>query len=114
MDTELRELQRDYLDDVRRTLDELRAHGRGLAEAGTFKNSFPKLLFLAHQLKGSGGSLGFPRISDVAREMARKLDLFLDDEQVERPTPEELSRTLLQLSSELENEVTSARATLSS
>jgi HPt (histidine-containing phosphotransfer) domain-containing protein len=102
---ELRHLQRDYLDDVRRTVDDIRAHGRGLAEAGTFKSAFPRLLFLAHQLKGSGGSLGFPRISEVAQEMARRLDLFLDNEQVVRPTAEELSQSLLQLSEELEIEV---------
>jgi len=114
MDAELRDLQREYLDDVRRTIDDIRAHGRGLAEEGTFKSAFPKLLFLAHQLKGSGGSLGFPQISHVAGEMTRQLDLFLDDEQVARPTPEELSQSLLALSAELEREVASARRTLSS
>lgn len=108
MDDSLRDLQRDYLDDVRKTVDEIRAHGRGLAEEGTFKRSFPALLFLAHQLKGSGGSLGFPRISDVAREMTRRLDGFLDEERIDRPTPAELSRSLLALSSDLEREVESA------
>lgn len=109
---ELRDLQREYLDDVRRTLVDIRVHGRDLAAPSTFKDAFPALLFLAHQLKGSGGSLGFPRISEVAGEMTRTLDLFLDEKQVDRPTPADLARTLLTLSSELEREVVSAAAQL--
>jgi HPt (histidine-containing phosphotransfer) domain-containing protein len=111
---ELADLQRDYLADVARAIETMRAHGRGLAESGTFKSAFPALLFLAHQLKGSGGSLGFPGISNVALAMSRELSHFLDDERADRPTPEELSRTLTVLTSELEREVASAQAHLSS
>jgi HPt (histidine-containing phosphotransfer) domain-containing protein len=109
---ELTDLQRDYLADVTKAIDSMRQHGRGLAERGTFKSAFPALLFLAHQLKGSGGSLGFPGITNVARAMSRELSQFLDDERADRPTPEELSRTLTALTSELEREVASARDTL--
>lgn len=109
MDSELLDLQRDYLADVSKSIETLREHGRGLAEHGTFKSAFPALLFLAHQLKGSGGSLGFPRISDVALAMTRELSQFLDEERADRPTPEELSRALTALTVELEQAVASAR-----
>ncbi len=112
MTDELRQLQRDYLADVRLTVDRMRQHGRGLGQAAGFKNSFPELLFLAHQLKGSGGSFGFARISEVARRMGEELNLFLDQQQVSRPTPGQLSETLLALSGELEREVSNAQQTL--
>lgn len=109
MSDELRELQREYLADVLLTIDILREHGRDLGAVSGFKSSFPALLFLTHQLKGSGGSLGFPRITEVARRISEQLNLFLDDEHVTRPTPAELSEMLLTLSGELEREVSSAQ-----
>jgi HPt (histidine-containing phosphotransfer) domain-containing protein len=112
MDSELIDLQREYLADVTRSIETMRSHGRGLAEQGTFKSAFPALLFLAHQLKGSGGSLGFPGISEVARAMTHELNQFLDEERADRPTPEQLSRTLTALTSELEQAVATARADL--
>jgi len=113
MDEELRELQRDYLRDVQETIETLRHHGHGLASRGTFKTAFPALLFLAHQLKGSGGSLGYPRITELARKMSHELNLFLEEEdQAPRPTPQELSQSLLSISSELEREVTAAQSAL--
>ena len=111
MSDELRELQRDYLRDVRETIELMRLHGEGLASRGTFKTAFPALLFLAHQLKGSGGSLGYPRITELAKKMSHELNLFLEDEEQQpRPTPEQLSQTLLSISTELEREVTTAQS----
>jgi len=109
MTDDLRDLQRDYLTDLQQVIDRIREHGRGLGEQHRFAASFPELLFLAHQLKGSGGSLGFPAITSVARRISDQLNLFLDEQQAARPTPEELSRTLLALSSELEREVSTAQ-----
>jgi HPt (histidine-containing phosphotransfer) domain-containing protein len=114
MPMELVDLQRDYLADVTKAIATMREHGRGLAERGMFKSAFPALLFLAHQLKGSGGSLGFPGISNVALTMSRELSHFLDDERADRPTPEELSRTIAALTNELEREVHSAGCPASS
>jgi HPt (histidine-containing phosphotransfer) domain-containing protein len=112
MTDELRELQRDYLAEVRLTVDRMREHGRDLGETSGFKSSFPELLFLAHQLKGSGGSLGFARITQLAQRMGEELNFFLDEQRATRPTPEQLSETLLALSSELESEVNNAQQTL--
>lgn len=103
---ELEELRRDYLDEVRETIALIRRHGRGLADGGNFKTSFPALLFLAHQLKGSGGSLGFPGITEVAKRMGSELDRFLDEEQASRPSPSQLGEALDAIANELEREVT--------
>jgi HPt (histidine-containing phosphotransfer) domain-containing protein len=109
MSDELRDLQRDYLTDLHQVIDRMREHGRGLGDHQRFAASFPELLFLAHQLKGSGGSLGFPEITNVARRITDQLNLFLDEQHAERPTPEQLSKTLLALSGELEREVSAAQ-----
>ena len=104
---ELGEIQNEYLAHVDTAVQSIRQHAHGLA-GGSFKDSFPKLLFETHQLKGSGGSLGFPRISEIADRMRQELNLFLDDERVDRPTPEELSRKIVALTDELAREVHSA------
>jgi HPt (histidine-containing phosphotransfer) domain-containing protein len=107
MSDELRELQREYLTDVTRKVAQIREHGRTLA--ADFKDAFPRLLFLAHQLKGSGGSFGFPRITELAQRMRVELSEFLDDEVASRPTPDELMSKLDRISHELESEVASAQ-----
>ncbi len=110
MTEELRSLQRDYLENVHETAIRVRQHSLGLGSQ--FKESFPELLFVAHQLKGSGGSLGFPRITELARRMTDELNLFLDQTEVQRPTPEELSEMLIVLSHELESAVSAAQQSL--
>ena len=108
---DLHDLQLDYLSDLRPTMDQIREHSEQLAKQSSFGTAFPSLLFLAHQLKGSGGSLGFPRISELAGRMREELNLFLDQEQVQ-PTLPELSQRLLALSSELDREVREAKHAL--
>ena len=107
---ELADVQREYLADVETVIVTMREQARALATHGTFKSAFPLLLFHAHQLKGSGGSLGFPRISDVAGAMTKELSAYLTD----RPTPEELSQKLVALTDELAREVHSAACPASS
>lgn len=112
MTNELLDLRRDYLTDVRQTAARMREQSRGLGEHDRFKDSFPELLFLAHQLRGSGGSLGFPKISEVARTMTEQLNHFLDPSEIDRPTPDQLSKTLISLSQELEREAAAAQRSL--
>lgn len=111
LDQELRTLQLDYLVDVREKINVLKNHSDALASARNFKTSFPVLLYLSHQLKGSGGSLGFPEISDLAEKLNGELNGFLDGDEV-RPTPVELSRTASILIARLENVVTEAEMSL--
>ena len=108
MTEELRALQHDYLENVHDMAVRVRRQSQ------TLKTSFPDLLFLAHQLKGSGGSLGFPRITEIARRMSDELNLFFDPAETQRPSPEELSEMLIVISHELEREVTSAQRRLRS
>ena len=65
LDDAFLELQREYLDELPARLDELRADATafraGQPEAG------PSLKTRFHRLAGSGGSYGFPEISEVAR-----------------------------------------------
>lgn len=100
-DQELRDLKRDYLKDVRDKLSLIRHHGQALGNRTRFKTSFPVLLYLAHQLKGSGGSLGFPGITETAKRMSLQLNEFLDDAGP-RPNPQELSKGVLDLAGQLE------------
>ena len=109
---ELRELQIDYLADVRDKLPLMKKHATDLGAPKRFKTSFPLLLFLAHQLKGSGASLGFPRISELAAAMGEELNLFLDDEAEERRTPKQLSTNVIALTDELDRVLKSAESGL--
>lgn len=101
---ELHDLQLDFLGSTRDSLETLRKHAASLASQRMFKSAFPVLLYLLHQMKGSGGSLGFPRVTELAARMHSELNLFLDESE-ERPTPEQLSASLLQLADELEQEL---------
>jgi hypothetical protein len=98
---ELRALQLDYLNSTRDTVQLMKQHGKSLSSRKQFKTAFPVLLYLSHQLKGSGGSLGFPEITDLAAKMSSELNLFLDDT-TPRPAPGDLSRAVTALSEQLE------------
>jgi HPt (histidine-containing phosphotransfer) domain-containing protein len=101
VDDELLELRHDYLRDVQEKITVIKQHASALSRKKQFKTSFPVLLFLSHQLKGSGGSLGFPEISNVAREMSRILNDYLETEE-KRPTPAELGQSIEALTLKLE------------
>ena len=99
-EAELKALRDDYLADVKEMASVIRKHGLNLRN---FKTSFPVLLYLSHQLKGSGGSLGFPRISALAQKMNEQLNEFLDEETgMPRPTRAELAHNVVSLAEELD------------
>ncbi|HVT02945.1 MAG TPA: Hpt domain-containing protein [Thermoanaerobaculia bacterium] len=100
---DLHALQVDYLNDAREKLRLLREHAESLGIRKRFKTSFPILLYLSHQLKGSGGSLGFPAISEVAAKLSTALNEYLEEEAEPRPDPQHLSLTLMRLASDLEH-----------
>ncbi len=98
---ELRELRLEYLADVREKARLMKDHGAALGRTRQFKSAFPVLLFLSHQLKGSGGSLGFPRISELARSMSEELNRYLESESYPRRTPKELAEAVARVSEEM-------------
>ena len=108
---ELRELQLDYLASTRDTAKLMKKHGESLGSRKLFKTAFPVLLYLSHQLKGSGGSLGFPEITALATRMSGQLNDFLDD-LTPRPSPDEMSKSVIELARELEDAVDTAEKEL--
>src|SRR5687767_1261056 len=102
MDQEMKSLQRDYLADVRQKLIIIRQHAEALPDRRRFVTSFPVLLHLAHQLKSSGDSHDYPTISKEARDLSERLNEFLDDEVSPRPSPQELSASVLTMAAQLE------------
>lgn len=111
---ELMSLKLEYLADVREKLQLMRHHGQGLLKKRSFRTSFPILLYLAHQLKGSGGSLGFPEITELAQKVGEELNGYLDDDTAQRPKPQELSASVLSSVAALEEAADAAEQELRS
>ena len=71
VDYELNELKREFLDEAREKVDEMQA----IFDAGNRDDaSLDRLAYLAHQLKGSGGSYGYQQISDDATEVEKAVE----------------------------------------
>src|SRR5207244_10190917 len=64
VDQELNELRREFLAESAAKVREMEASMNGGRSAETVE----RLVYLAHQLKGSGGSYGFERITTAAAE----------------------------------------------
>ena len=67
VDPELDELKREFLTEAREKVEEMDSTFR----AGRSPQALERLIYLAHQLKGSGGSYGFQRISTNAAELEK-------------------------------------------
>ncbi len=63
VDPELDELRREFLAEAEAKVREI--------EAAVDSATIDRVTYLAHQLKGSGGSYGFKRISSVAAELEK-------------------------------------------
>lgn len=75
VDHELNELRREFLDEAREKVIEIES-----ALEQTFSpEAIDRLTYLAHQLKGSGGSYGYQRISTDAAELEKALESVADD-----------------------------------
>jgi HPt (histidine-containing phosphotransfer) domain-containing protein len=79
VDHELNELRREFLDEAREKVTEMQAAlGRGRTP-----EVLDRLSYLAHQLKGSGGSYGYQRISDDAAGLEKAIEDGLVDADLE-------------------------------
>ncbi|HEX2061304.1 MAG TPA: Hpt domain-containing protein [Thermoanaerobaculia bacterium] len=67
VDHELDELRREFLEEARGKVDEMES----ALDGGPSRESLERLAYLAHQLKGSGGSYGYQRISADAAEIEK-------------------------------------------
>lgn len=63
VDYELNELKREFLDEAREKILEM--------QSALDSDSLDRVAYLAHQLKGSGGSYGYQRISTDAAELEK-------------------------------------------
>lgn len=74
MDPELDELRREFLAEAEEKVSELevKVHDRS-------PESLERLTYLAHQLKGSGGSYGFQNISDDAEQLENAVEQLAAD-----------------------------------
>jgi HPt (histidine-containing phosphotransfer) domain-containing protein len=75
VDYELDELKREFLDEAREKVTEMQS---ALDQAPS-SESIDRLTYLAHQLKGSGGSYGYQRISTDAAELEKALEKVAND-----------------------------------
>ena len=106
---ELEMIRKDYLDDMKRMAANVRTHAGALTEKKRFKTSFPVLLYSAHQIKGSGGMLGFPELTEIGSRMAEVLGSFLEESEA-RPSAASLASSLTALSAELDAALARASA----
>jgi HPt (histidine-containing phosphotransfer) domain-containing protein len=67
VDHELNELRREFLGEAREKVNEMDAALSGLET----DEAVERLAYLAHQLKGSGGSYGYQRLSEDAAEIEK-------------------------------------------
>jgi HPt (histidine-containing phosphotransfer) domain-containing protein len=73
VDHELDELRREFLDEAREKVGEMEA-----VLGDMQRESLERLAYLAHQLKGSGGSYGYQRISTDAAEVEKAVESIGD------------------------------------
>ncbi|HEX6100922.1 MAG TPA: Hpt domain-containing protein [Thermoanaerobaculia bacterium] len=76
VDYELNELRREFLDEAREKITEIQNALDGSADA----EALGRVAYLAHQLKGSGGSYGYQRISTEAAELEKCVEASSPDE----------------------------------
>ena|SRR5687767_3890348 len=70
VDHELDELKREFLAEAEEKVREMES----ALENGTSSGSLDRVAYLAHQLKGSGGSYGYQRISADAAEIEKAVE----------------------------------------
>jgi HPt (histidine-containing phosphotransfer) domain-containing protein len=77
VDQELDELRREFLAESAAKVREMEAS----VDGGKSPDGVERLAYLAHQLKGSGGSYGFERISEEAAELEKVAERLLGGEE---------------------------------
>ena len=103
VDRELEELKREFLAEAQAKVLEIAA----AVDNGRDSESLDRLAYLAHQLKGSGGSYGYASISDDAAEIEKAVEQIANKgdqdgaEKVLRTRSESLRNAIEQAANEL-------------
>lgn len=98
VDYELNELKREFLDEAREKVVEMES---ALASVGE-RESLDRLAYLAHQLKGSGGSYGYQRISTDAAELEKVVESLTEGTSSEANAPEKIQEYVANLRVEID------------
>lgn len=97
VDYELNELKREFLDEAREKVVEMQSALERVAE----RESLDRLAYLAHQLKGSGGSYGYQRISTDAAELEKVVE-SIDGNGSSSTQEEKIQQYVLNLRTEID------------
>ena len=98
VDHELNELKREFLDEAREKVDEMESAATTASE----RQSLDRLAYLAHQLKGSGGSYGYQRISTDAAELEKVVESLTDGQQGNPAQEEKIQEYVTNLRTEID------------
>jgi HPt (histidine-containing phosphotransfer) domain-containing protein len=99
VDYELNELKREFLDEALEKVREMQAS----IDAGGGSESYERLAYLAHQLKGSGGSYGYQQISDDAAELEKAVESRAGNNGDGATLDQKIRRHVTNLRNEIEN-----------
>jgi HPt (histidine-containing phosphotransfer) domain-containing protein len=80
VDYELNELKREFLAEAQEKVREMQS----VLDGGQSSATLDRLAYLAHQLKGSGGSYGYERISSEAAEIEKAVESMSGDKNTGR------------------------------
>jgi HPt (histidine-containing phosphotransfer) domain-containing protein len=102
VDYELNELKREFLDEAREKVYEMQSTVDGGSRDGA---ALDRLAYLAHQLKGSGGSYGYQQISDDAAELEKAVESMAGQNGDGTALDEKIRKHVTNLRDEIENAV---------
>src|SRR6266550_1904723 len=97
VDTELEELKKEFLAEARNKVIEIETQ----LEIDRSPQTLERMTYLAHQLKGSGGSYGFERISTDAAELEKAVERIVKGDHAER-LEEKIQQHVVNLRAEID------------
>jgi HPt (histidine-containing phosphotransfer) domain-containing protein len=100
VDDELNELKREFLDEAREKVEEMQST---VENGGRDGASLERLAYLAHQLKGSGGSYGYQQISEDAAELEKAVESMAAQNGEGASLDEKIRRHVTNLRTEIES-----------
>lgn len=99
VDDELNALKREFLDEAREKVEEMQS---AIDSGGRDGALLDRVAYLAHQLKGSGGSYGYQQISDDAAELEKAVETLAEQGSEETSLDEKIRRHVTNLRSEID------------
>ena len=98
VDYELNELKREFLDEAREKVVEMQSALEHVPE----RDSLDRLAYLAHQLKGSGGSYVYQRISTDAAELEKVVESLAERDGGDSAEEARIQQCVLNLQTEID------------